>query len=110
MAIQAQQFPVAAIRRIIVVIVVFVVNRQFAQARAGKLAVASPAYPRKQFERPFAIGRFAPGTEPARLFDNEIKPRVIGCGVFGYDRRPAGARFIVPLLLGEMNCAPTQYS
>ncbi len=46
-AIQAEQLPVCAIRRIVVVIVIFVVHCQFAQARSGKLAAASPANPRK---------------------------------------------------------------
>ncbi len=46
-AIQAEQFPVAAIRRIVVVIVIFVVHRQLAQTLTGKLTAASPANPRK---------------------------------------------------------------
>jgi len=43
-AVQAEQLPVAAISRVIVVIVVFVMYRQLAQARSGKLASASPIY------------------------------------------------------------------
>lgn len=47
MAIQAEQFPVAAIRRIVVVVMIFVVNRQLSQTLAGKLATTSSANPWK---------------------------------------------------------------
>jgi flagellar biosynthesis/type III secretory pathway M-ring protein FliF/YscJ len=44
-AIKTQQFPIAAIQWIVVVIVILVVYRQFAQARTGKLASAASADP-----------------------------------------------------------------
>ncbi len=42
-AIKAKQFPVAAIRRIVVVVVVFVMNGKFAQILAAKFAPATGA-------------------------------------------------------------------
>ena len=84
-AIQAQQFPVAAIERIVVVIVVLVVHRQLAQARAGKLPTAASADPREQFERPLAVGFLALAAVPARLLDDAVKSGVIGGLLFGHD-------------------------
>lgn len=54
-AVQAEQFPVAAVRRVVVVVVVFVMDGQFAQVHAGKAAPAAPAYPREEFEGAFAV-------------------------------------------------------
>ncbi len=49
MAVNAQQLPIAAVRRIVVMVVVLVVDRQFPQAFAFKLTAAMPADPGKQF-------------------------------------------------------------
>jgi len=54
-AVQAEQFPIAAIRRVVVVVVIFVVNGQFAQVYPGKAAPAAPAYPRVELECAFAV-------------------------------------------------------
>lgn len=48
--IDAEEFPVAPIERIVLVIVVFVMNSEIAQSFAGKFATASAANMRKQFE------------------------------------------------------------
>jgi len=40
-AVQAEQFPIAAIRRVVVVVVIFVVNGQFAQVYPGKACARS---------------------------------------------------------------------
>ena len=44
-AVQAEQFPIASVRWIIVMIVVFVMHSQLAQPHSRKLAATSPAYP-----------------------------------------------------------------
>lgn len=54
-AIHAQQFPVAAIGRVVVVFVVAVVHREFLQIGAGELARATPADPRIHLQRTLAI-------------------------------------------------------
>ena len=58
MAIQAEQFPVAAVGRIVVVIMVSVVNSQFAKVFVVKLPGATPTYPGVKFQ----------GLPPIRLF------------------------------------------
>ena len=47
MAVNAQQLPIAAIGRVVVVIMVFVMNRQLAQFFSGKITTAFPANPGK---------------------------------------------------------------
>ena len=56
-AINAKQFPIAAIRGVVVMVMVFVVNSQFAQPPAGKLTAAACAEMRKhcQCARPIAL-------------------------------------------------------
>ena len=83
-AVDTEQFPVTAIQRIVVVVVVLVVHRQFAQAQARKLASASPADPGKQFERALAVSRLALVAVPARFGDHAVEPRLIGIGLFGH--------------------------
>lgn len=55
MTINTEQLPVAAIDRIIFVVVVAVMNRQLLEPLAGKFATATPAQMRKQLECPSAI-------------------------------------------------------
>src|SRR6266513_5101071 len=58
-AIQTQQLPVAAIGRVVVVIVVSVVDGQFAHVGASELAGAAPADPRVDLQRLFPVAPFA---------------------------------------------------
>jgi len=67
MAVEAQQFPVAAIGRIIVVIVVPVMNRQFAQIGVFEFAAAATADPGIDLERLLSITLFAHCSSPAGL-------------------------------------------
>jgi hypothetical protein len=85
-AIQAKQFPVAAIQRVVVVIVILVVDCQFSQARAGKFAAASPADPREQFEGALAISRLALAAMLARLGYDAVEPGMIRDGTFGHEK------------------------
>ena len=55
MTINTKEFPVAAVRRIILMVVILVVNRQFLQFSSGKLAAAATADMRKELEGPGAI-------------------------------------------------------
>ena len=49
-AVDAQQLPIAAVGRVVFVIMVFVVNRQFAQVFSREITTAFPANPWKQLE------------------------------------------------------------
>jgi len=83
-AVDAEQFPVAAIQRIVVVVMVLVVHSQLAQAHARKLACASSADPGKQFERALAVSRLALVAVPARFGDDPVEPRLIRIGLFDH--------------------------
>ena len=54
-AVEAQQFPVAAIQRVVVVIVITVVNCQLTQIGARERSGAPATYPRVDFQCPLAI-------------------------------------------------------
>jgi len=58
-AVQAQQFPVAAIGRVVVVIVIPVMDGQFTHVGARELAGAAPADPRVDLQRLFPVAPFA---------------------------------------------------
>jgi hypothetical protein len=85
-AVDAEQLPVAAIQRIVIVIMILMVNREFAQAHAGELAGAAAADPRIEFERAFAIGGFALAAVPAGFGYDAIQARLIGDWGLGHDR------------------------
>ena len=72
-AIQAQQLPVAAVERIVVVIVVAVMHRQFMQIPALEIAAAAPANMRIQFERPFTVALSAKLAATPRCFHDLIQ-------------------------------------
>ena len=58
MAVNTQQLPIAAVRRIVVMVVVLVVDRQFPQTLALKLTAAVAADPGKQFKGFLPLGFF----------------------------------------------------
>jgi hypothetical protein len=89
-AIDAKQFPVAAIERIVVVIVIFMVHCQFAQAHTGKFTTAATADVWIDFQRPVAIRCFALAAVPARFGYDAVEPRLIGDGRFGHGWLIAG--------------------
>jgi hypothetical protein len=55
-AVKTEQLPVAPVGRIVVVVVVFVMDRELAQLLAVKFASAVRTDPGKHFERLFSIG------------------------------------------------------
>ena len=58
-AIHAQQFPVAAIRRVVVVIVIAVMDRQLAQIGPREFAGTATADPRIDLERALPVSLLA---------------------------------------------------
>src|SRR6516165_5365618 len=88
-AIHAEQFPVAAIGWIEVVIVIAMMHRQFRQIRAREFACTSPANPRVHLQRPLAIIELAPfGCSPC-LGDDAIELAVVDHGsCLGHRDRP----------------------
>ncbi len=60
-AVEAQHLPVATIFRVIGVVVVDMMYRQFTQIRIDKLTRAASADPGEELQRFFAISDFQPG-------------------------------------------------
>jgi uncharacterized membrane protein len=87
MAIQAEQFPVAAVGRIVVMVVVFVMNRQLMQFLAGKLPPAPGANPRQYFQRSIAVNIAAPLAILARA-GQDLLQRVIATRCFRRWHKP----------------------
>jgi hypothetical protein len=56
MTVETEQFPVASVRRIVVVVVIFVMDRELTQLLAVEFSSAVPTDPWKHFERLFPIG------------------------------------------------------
>lgn len=59
MTIDTQQFPIAAIRRVVVVIMIAVVHRQLLQVFTVELARAATTDPRVHFQRPATVALLA---------------------------------------------------
>ncbi len=57
-AVNAQQLPVAPVRGIVVMVVVFMVHREFAQTLAAELATTTAANPWEKFEGALPITGF----------------------------------------------------
>ena len=56
-AVEAEQLPVAPVWRIVVVVVVFVMDRELVQFLTVEFPPAMGAKPRKEFERMFSMGQ-----------------------------------------------------
>ncbi len=69
-AVDAQQLPVAAVQRVVVMIVDPVMNREHAQVFAGKLTRTLSANPGVHFKRLFAISLFPLFTQAPSLSDS----------------------------------------
>jgi hypothetical protein len=76
-AIDAEQLPVTAIGRIVVVIVVAVMNGQFAQVGKGELAGTATAYPRIDIERAFPVAIFPSFAGLSRIQHESVKAVVV---------------------------------
>ena len=58
MAIEAQQLPVAAVGRVVVVVVILMMDREFTELLSGKFASAPGADPGKELERTLPVALF----------------------------------------------------
>ena len=72
--IQTQQLPVAAVGRVVVVVVVLVVDRKFTELLARELAPAMRADPGKKLQRSFPIGLFSQFLATPSLADDLVRP------------------------------------
>lgn len=73
-AIEAEQFPVAAIGWVVPMVVVAVMHCEFAQIVAGEFAGAAAADPRVDFQGLLAITLFAGVCLAAGFCDDAVKP------------------------------------
>jgi len=93
MAVDTEQFPVAAVGGIVVVIVIAVVDRQLLEIGASELARAAPADPWIQLERLFPVTLFTLLAVALGISDDAVEPAGVrlgfpGCHVFS---RPSAA-------------------
>ena len=72
MAVDAEQFPVAAIRRIVFVVVVFVVHRELSKLFALKFTGAAATHRREKFQRLLPVSRLALLLLPAHFGDHAV--------------------------------------
>jgi hypothetical protein len=77
--VDAQQLPVAAVRRIIVVVMILVMYGQLLEIDAIKFACATPAHPRIKFERLLPVTLLALLSIAPGLGDDSIQLARIGC-------------------------------
>src|SRR5262249_43448073 len=80
MAIQAQQLPIATVRRIVVVVVVAVMYGQLAQVLVGELAAAAPADPGVDLERLLAVAALALRGVAAGFGEDAVQLAGVACG------------------------------
>src|SRR5690606_30146669 len=81
-AVQAEQFPVAAVRRVVVVIMVPVVHSQFTQVSARELPAATAADPGIELERLFAVALLALYALRLSGGDDAVQPCMVGARRF----------------------------
>jgi hypothetical protein len=81
MAIDAQQLPVAAIGRVVIVIVVTVMHGEFLQIFTRELALAASTDPRVELERLLAVGLLALLLVALRAGHNFVQPVAIRLGL-----------------------------
>ena len=77
MAIGAQQFPVAAVRRIVLVIAVFMMYFKELQIGMGEGAGAAPAHPGIELQRLRAVTGIPLVCRAARLKNHLVQPVIV---------------------------------
>jgi hypothetical protein len=77
MTVDTQQLPVAPVGRVIVMVVVFVMDRQFTQSLALKFTAAAGTDPGENLECLFAIALHALLAAGAGLSDHSLHPLTI---------------------------------
>src|SRR5438105_12568176 len=78
MTVHAEQLPVAAVGRVVVVVAVLVVHRELAQPLAAELARAAAADPRQDLQRLLAVGLRAFLLRFLRLGDDAVELMRLG--------------------------------
>src|SRR5690606_30505696 len=78
--VHAQQLPVAAVGRVVVVVVVAMVDCQLLQVGAGEIARAAAAGPRIHLQGALAVALLALRRTATRLGDDAVEPGVVGHG------------------------------
>lgn len=92
MAVNAQQFPIAAIGWIVVVIMILMVNGQFAKIFGGKFPRAPAANPRVHLQRPFPVSVFFKLLIALDLVDKLLHFIFVeGCLFHGHDEKFSNA-------------------
>lgn len=88
-AVDTEKLPIAAIGRIIVVVVISVVYGEFMDIVMIELPGTTAANPRKKLERLFAVASFALCAATLRFSDNTIKTiSVHRSGLLGHELAP----------------------
>src|SRR6187402_1193029 len=95
-AIQAQVLPITAVRRIVIVVMIFVMHGQLVQVLARKLAPAPGAHVRMQFERLLAIPAHARVRLLTRLGHDVIEPGGIDGSARGFTWAMSSSRQSAP--------------
>ena len=91
-AVETKQLPVAAVRRVAVVVVVLVMDRQLVNVGMVEFPRATPADPREQLQRLAAIALVPLRAGTLRIGDHSIESREIGVDLL--PRYHAARRFI----------------
>ncbi len=82
-AVDTQQLPVAAVRRIVVVVVILVMNRELSNFSPGEFSSAPGTDPRKNLERSLPIGLLSTLSKLPSLVDNLIRRVDLCLGLLG---------------------------
>src|SRR5262245_10892698 len=93
-----KQLPVAAIRRIIVMVVVPVVDLEKLHIRAVEFPGASTADPRIHLQSLFSVIPLAPLARAACLCDHPVQPGIVWSAVLGRHARLPRALSVQPLI------------
>jgi hypothetical protein len=96
MAVQTEKLPVAAVRRIVVVIVIAMVNRQLSNIRTRKYSGTAATDPRIDLQRSLTIALGALVSSAPCFGHNPIEPARIGwihAATLGSRTRPILAAF-----------------
>ena len=92
-AVDAQQLPVAAIRRVVIMVVVAMMHRELLQIVAGELARATGTDPRVELQRPLAIALLALRGILSGLGDNAVQAMGVGSGYGSVGRAWRGDQY-----------------
>ena len=78
-AVRAQQLPVAAVGRIVVVVAVAVMDLEQLQVGVRERARATAADPRVELERLLAVALLTPGSRAASFRNDAVQAASVGC-------------------------------